>query len=281
MTAHGEVDNMRTVKIPIKKIKLTAAACALSSSLLFSGCSTLMDLGAKAPEMEANAESIKMYDSDQLDSMLITINGRTYAPYGGVKKSMSKSSLRECIGYLDDDKDRRLYTLNEDPFDNYLVAKTVNAFMEPDMFWRDISTIEDEIFTPEYIESFDYEEWAGSGQYNEMKSFKIDVALEAEDVNEIIMDYTINGDVEASAGVRNADYSPLKKGEVLSLEATEVSVYAKYDKDDPFDVEIEFSLITNEGRQMKIEGTYTGRVKFGDSEKLTLTGNPDDGYTIS
>ena len=58
---------------PIKKIKLLAAAGALTVSFLFSGCSAIMDLGAKAPDMQPNAQSFKMYDSDQMNSMLIDV----------------------------------------------------------------------------------------------------------------------------------------------------------------------------------------------------------------
>lgn len=268
------------MKRPIKKLQIITAACAFSVSFLFSGCSAVSGFFAKAPEMEANAQSIKMYDSDEFNSMLINVNGRTYAPYGGVKKNISKDSLRECLGYVDDDKDCRIYTLNEDPFDNYLIEKNVNGFMNPDMFWRDISTIEDEIYTPEYIESNNYEEWDKSGAYSEMKTFVINVTLDSDDVIEIIMDYTINGDAQATGGVRNADYSTIEKGEVLSLEVLESSIYNKYDKDDPFDVEIKFSVMNKDGDTVAVEGIYTNRVSFGDMDKLTLTGNSKDGYTI-
>jgi hypothetical protein len=265
---------------PIKKIKLLAAAGALTVSFLFSGCSAIMDLGEKAPELQPNAQSFKMYDSDKIDSMLIDVNGRTYAPYGVVKNSMSKSSLRDCLGYVDDDKNCRIYTLNEDPFDNYLIQKSVNAFMDPDMFWRDISTIEEDIFTPEYIQSQDYEEWSKSGAYSEMKSFKFNVTIDSDDVKEIIMDYTINGDVQATGGVRNADYSVIKKGEMLEMEIVECSIYRKYDKNAPFNLEVEFSVLTKDGDTVKVDGMYKGTVVFGASENLTLTGNSKDGYKI-
>ena len=265
---------------PIKKIKLLAAAGALTVSFLFSGCSAIMDLGAKAPDMQPNAQSFKMYDSDQMNSMLIDVNGRTYAPYGVVKNSMSKSSLRECIGYVDDDKNCRIYTLNEDPFDNYLIQKNVNGFMDSDMFWRDISTIEEDVFTPEYIQSQDYEEWSKSGAYSEMKSFKFYVTIDSDDVKEIIMDYTINGDVQATGGVRNADYSVIKKGEIFDLEIVECSIYQKYDKNAPFNLEVEFSVLTEGGDTVKVDGMYKGTVVFGASENLTLSGNSKDGYKI-
>ena len=280
ITAHmGGKKKMTHIK-PIKKIKILAATAALSVSFLFSGCSGIMEYFAKAPDMQPNAQSFKMYDSDQIDSMLIDVNGRTYAPYGVVKNSMSKSSLRDCLGYVDDDKNCRIYTLNEDPFDNYLIQKNVNGFMDPDMFWRDISTIEEDVFTPEYIQSQDYEEWSKSGAYSEMKSFKFYVTIDSDDVKEIIMDYTINGDVQATGGVRNADYSVIKKGEIFDLEIDEYSIYQKYDKNAPFNLEVEFSVLTEGGDTVKVDGMYKGTVVFGASENLTLSGNSKDGYKI-
>ena len=280
ITAHmGGKKKMTHIK-PIKKIKILAATAALSVSFLFSGCSGIMEYFAKAPDMQPNAQSFKMYDSDQMNSMLIDVNGRTYAPYGVVKNSMFKSSLRECIGYVDDDKNCRIYTLNEDPFDNYLIQKNVNGFMDPDMFWRDISTIEEDVFTPEYIQSQDYEEWSKSGAYSEMKSFKFYVTIDSDDVKEIIMDYTINGDVQATGGVRNADYSVIKKGEIFDLEIDEYSIYQKYDKNAPFNLEVEFSVLTEGGDTVKVDGMYKGTVVFGASENLTLSGNSKDGYKI-
>lgn len=265
---------------PIKKIKLIAAAGALSVSFLFSGCSAIMDIGAKAPEMQAYAQSFKMYDSDKIDSMLIDVNGRTYAPYGVVKKSMSKSSLKDCIGYVDDDTNCRLYTLCEDPFDNYLIQKSVNGFMDPDMFWRDISTIEDEVLTPEYIDPLNYEEWAKSGCYSEMKEFGIDILLDADDVYELSMDYKVNGEDCGTGGVRNANKTELKKGDIYGMSIAEISIYGKFDKDGPLDAECHFHVETMSGEMHDLEYVFKDTVELGDKISLTLTGNAKDGYTL-
>ena len=265
---------------PIKKIKLLAAAGALTVSFLFSGCSAIMDLGAKAPDMQPNAQSFKMYDSDQMNSMLIDVNGRTYAPYGVVKNFMSKSSLRECIGYVDDDKNCRIYTLNEDPFDNYLIQKSVNGFMDPDMFWRDISTIEEDVFTPEYIESLNYEEWGKSCSFSEMKEFKVDILLDADDVYELSMDYKVNGEDCGTSGVRNANKTELKKGDIYDMSIAEISIYGKFDKDGPLDVECHFHVETMSGEMHDLEYVFKDTVKLGDKISLTLTGNAKDGYIL-
>ena len=265
---------------PIKKIKILAATAALSVSFLFSGCSGIMEYFAKAPEMQPNAQSFKMYDSDQMNSMLIDVNGRTYAPYGVVKMSMSKSSLKECIGYVNDNKDSRLYTLNEDPFDNYLIQKSVRGFMDPDTFWRDISTIEDEVLTPEYIDPLNYEEWAKSGCYSEMKEFNVDILLDADDVYELSMDYKVNGEDCGTSGVRNANKTELKKGDIYDMSIAEISIYGKFDKDGPLDVECHFHVETMSGEMHDLEYVFKDTVEFGDKISLTLTGNAKDGYTL-
>lgn len=280
ITAHmGGKKKMTHIK-PIKKIKLIAAAGALSVSFLFSGCSGIMEYFAKAPEMQPNAQSFKMYDSDQMNSMLIDVNGRTYAPYGVVKMSMSKSSLKECIGYVNDNKDSRLYTLNEDPFDNYLIQKSVRGFMDPDTIWRDISTIEDEVLTPEYIDPLNYEEWAKSGCYSEMKEFNVDILLDADDVYELSMDYKVNGEDCGTSGVRNANKTELKKGDIYDMSIAEMSIYGKFDKDGPLDVECHFHVETMSGEMHDLEYVFKDTVKLGDKISLTLTGNAKDGYIL-
>ena len=280
ITAHmGGKKKMTHIK-PIKKIKILAATAALSVSFLFSGCSGIMEYFAKAPEMQPNAQSFKMYDSDQMNSMLIDVNGRTYAPYGVVKNFMSKSSLRECIGYVDDDKNCRIYTLNEDPFDNYLIQKSVNGFMDPDTIWRDISTIEDEVLTPEYIDPLNYEEWGKSGSYSEMKEFKVDILLDADDVYELSMDYKVNGEDCGTSGVRNANKTELKKGDIYDMSIAEISIYGKFDKDGPLDVECHFHVETMSGEMHDLEYVFKDTVKLGDKISLTLTGNAKDGYIL-
>ena len=280
ITAHmGGKKKMTHIK-PIKKIKILAATAALSVSFLFSGCSGIMEYFAKAPEMQPNAQSFKMYDSDKMNSMLIDVNGRTYAPYGVVKNFMSKSSLRECIGYVDDDKNCRIYTLNEDPFDNYLIQKSVNGFMDPDTIWRDISTIEDEVLTPEYIDPLNYEEWGKSGSYSEMKEFKVDILLDADDVYELSMDYKVNGEDCGTSGVRNANKTELKKGDIYDMSIAEISIYGKFDKDGPLDVECHFHVETMSGEMHDLEYVFKDTVKLGDKISLTLTGNAKDGYIL-
>ncbi len=96
---------------------------------------------------------------------------------------------------------------------------------------------------------------------------------------ELAMDFTINGDTDGSAGVRNADWSEMKD-DVYELSIPEMHLHDKYDFDEPFDVEIHFTVTSMNGSQFVIDSVYTGTVKLGGNDTLTLTGNAQDGYQI-
>jgi hypothetical protein len=104
--------------------------------------------------------------------------------------------------------------------------------------------------------------------------------MEAEDVMELSMDFTINGDTDGSAGVRNADWSEMTDDH-YDMGITELNLNDKYDYDEPFDVEIHFNVTTMGNDQVVLDYVYTGTVKLGDRDTLTLTGNAQDGYRIN
>ena len=274
---------------PIKKINVLATAFVLCAATLFTGCSMLMNLQVRKPDLPANAESIKKYSNDNSSLNQIKVNGRIYAPFGTLKGKISNSSFQDCLGYIDSDKNDRVYTLAEDPFDNYLVTFNVNGVMEQPMFWRDFSTYGEDIFTPEYIVSKDDVEWGRSGCYSEMKEFRIVININADDVKELSMHYKVNGRDCGTCGVENAvgglknrdGKLPLTNGENLPLAISELSLYEKFDKDKPFNAECSFNVESVDGKNYELDYVYTGTVKLGDEDKLTLTGNAKDGYKLT
>ena len=268
------------MKHPIKKLKLITVAGALCLASLFSGCNMIPNLFAKKPELPANSESIRKYDADSIDMMLIDVGGRTYAPFGTVRNTMSNIELRDCIGYVDDDKSERVYTLCDDPFDNYLFMANVSSFMDAPMIWRDFATYNEDIFTPEFIDPSDYEEWGSSGCYSEMKEFTVDILMDADDVYELSMDYKVGGADCGVGGVRNADKTELNKGDVYGMSIAEIAIYEKFDKNEPLDVECYFHVETMDGQKYDLDYVYKDTVKFGDKISLTLTGNAKDGYVL-
>lgn len=285
IAADREVDNMK----PIKKINVLATAFVLCATTLFTGCSILMNFQGRKPDLPADAESFKKHNADSCNLMLIDVNGRTYAPFGTLKGKIDNSSFQTCLGYLDNDKNDRVYTLAEEPFGNYLVTFNVNGVMEQPMFWRDFSTYGEDIFTPEYIVSKDDVEWGRSGCYSEMKEFRIFININADDVKELSMHYKVNGRDCGTCGVKNAvgglknrdGKLPLTNGENLPLAISELSLYEKFDKDKPFDAECSFSVESVDGKMHELEYVYKGTVRLGDEDKLTLTGNAKDGYKLS
>jgi hypothetical protein len=68
--------------------------------------------------------------------------------------------------------------------------------------------------------------------------------------------------------------------DTYDLSILEIHLHDKYDYSEPFDVEIRFTVTTMDDRQFDLSEVYTGTVKLGDADSLTLTGNATDGYEI-
>ena len=105
----------------IKKIQAVTVAAAMVCALLVQGCS-IFNSYAGLPELPANAESFKTYDSTTGELMCINVGGREYSPYGDLEGRVKDDYVRDCLGYVNDDKNIRVYSLNEDPYDNYLMV---------------------------------------------------------------------------------------------------------------------------------------------------------------
>ena len=112
--------------------------------------------------------------------------------------------------------------------------------------------------------------------------------IDADDVKELSMQYKGNGKdlggcgvMNAVGGLKNPDGKlALKRGEVLDLAITEVSLHGKLDKDKPFDAECRFLVESINGNTQELDYVYAGTVKLGDEERLILTGNSKDGYKM-
>ena len=265
-----------TSKIKRSYISITISLICLS---LLAGCS-FFD-GRKALELPPNPKSFekKTYS----DSMAcIEYCGRNYMPFGIPSGRFNYGDvIRDCIGYVGDDKNDRIYTLAQDPYDNYLMLKYVGGIMEQPQFWRACDTDKQDIFTPEYIESLDYEEWADSGCHNEMKAVTFDISIESDDVFSVGAEYRINSEITGSCGCNNADGSVFKKGEMISVEIDEFFLNNKGLENESFNIEVVFLLESDGGRSYTADGFYKGNVKPGDRISLSLRGNSSDGYKIS
>ena len=191
----------------MKKFKI--AVLIFSTALLLPGC-TQAGSGRERLNLPANPSSFNTeYDEDQ-DETLITYNGRTYSYFGRLKDSMSKDSIRECLGYVDDDKDTRIYTLSEDPNDNYLMLRHIGGIMDQPEYLRAKDTKNQNIYTPSYIMSGSYETWGSSGIHYEMQEATVGVICNADNIKEIGYKTEINGESASSGGASYASGDIIK-----------------------------------------------------------------------
>lgn len=153
----------------MKKTLLTILLCSFMI-LGLTGC------GIKYPDLKDDAIAFDMGEyidekDDEAGYGTIEYNGRTYMPYGTLKGSLKSKDIKECIGYIIqnensssivdlDDKDTRIYTLVDDPDENYLMEYYIaTTLMNQPSFWRAVDTKDKNIDTPKYIDSLDYNFW--------------------------------------------------------------------------------------------------------------------------
>ena len=91
----------------------------------------------------------------------IEYNERTYIGYGTLKNTIHGYDVGKCLGYIVQDgvpmKDVRVFLLNADIDENYLVQLVSGGIMDQPVFYLDSRG--KIIFTPKYIEGLDYTYW--------------------------------------------------------------------------------------------------------------------------
>ena len=146
-----------------------SAACFIfiaAAAILLPGCSNNV-----FPPLPDDVPAIpfgeSIYSDEEKDDGYLTIeyNGRVYAPYGTISRSVRAKDVDECIGYLyreefKDDRSIRLYTLVRDTKRDYIMEKTDGfVLMDQPIFWRAVDTRGKDIYTPDFIYSLDYDLW--------------------------------------------------------------------------------------------------------------------------
>ena len=262
-----------------KKLKLFTITGALIMTVLFTGCH--LPTGHHEYDLPDKPRNFVKTEDESMDSMVITIDGRTYAPFGRVDQRMDQGTVRECLGYIDGDKDDRVYTISQDPHDNYIMIKYVGGVMDQPEFWRDIATRGEDIFTPEFIADLGYEEWADSGIYSELATFDINVTVDADDIKILTMEYTVNGRPGGGLQCGYMDGSSLESGLVHCYEIDEIALEDKVEKGASFETEISFIITAQDGNNYKAEGSYNGEAALGSSIDLKISGDSENGYHLT
>lgn len=243
-------------------MKKSVLAALMSAVLLMSGCS-LLNGNKEALELPPNPQSFdKIYDEDTGDTT-INVNGKTYSYFGILNDKMSNESIRECLGYVNGDKDTRIYTLYEDPYDNYIMIKHVNGIMDQPEFLRAFDTRQKDIFTPSYIKSAGYECWGSSGMHYEMPAASVGFTVNAENIKLVNYAVDINGEPTFFGQTGILSGRVLSKGDHNILEITEFEAGSNADKDKPFKVGLTFSVVDMDGTEYEVEGVYEREMMFG------------------
>lgn len=234
----------------------------LCGAVLLSGCSMLdQDKGVLVLPPDPQSYE-QVYDEDTGETT-IDIDGRTYSYFGSLKGSFSNDSIRECLGYVDDDKNMRIYSLYDDPYDNYIMVKYINGVMEQPSFLRAVDTKHKDIFTPSYIESACYESWGSSGLHYEMTAATVTLVCNCEGVKFIDYDVLINGEDKYTGETGYASHGTIDKGEIFTVEISEWAAGEDTDRDHPFTAAITFTVIDSDGNAHEVAGVYEREMMFG------------------
>ena len=255
-------------------------ALIISGTLLMSGCS-LFQNSKKSLDLPANAISFESEYYEDSGETVFRLDGRTYSYFGRLNDKMPGSSVNECLGYVDSDKDTRIYTLYEDPLQNYLMIRHVNGIMDQPEFLRATDTRNKDIYTPSYIKSGSYESWGSSGIHYDLAVVNLDVICNAENITGICYDLAVNGKTERTGGVENADKSEFKKGEILYFEFTEQMTGNEVSTGKPFELTLTFSVIDTDGKEHKLDSVYTRETMLGASlPNLEIREDGNGGYIL-
>lgn len=124
----------------------------------------------KYPELGNNAIAFQVGtfnngESENYETILY--NGRTYLPYGELKGTLKTTDINSCIGYVIQKKDEvydldnksvRIYTLNNDKDNNFLMQYNMES-KDAYVFYRAADTEGKDIKIPKIINSSSYNYW--------------------------------------------------------------------------------------------------------------------------
>lgn len=125
---------------------------------LFPGCSN-----SRIPSLPQDAQEIPICDytnpenPDDSFANCVEYGGRLFVLYGTQSKTIDGRIIKECVGYIDNDSDNRIYTL----FDtgDYIASYYTSGIMEQFTFLRAVDTRGKDIYTPDYISDLGYDLW--------------------------------------------------------------------------------------------------------------------------
>ena len=258
--------------------RISQFVAILICSLLLTGCFIQRDRAKW--ELPSEPVCFEDRDSEDYDMRVLTVRGRDYMPFGTVKTRVNDSSVRECLGYLNGDKGTRVYTLEEDGLDNYIMIRNVEGIMEQPDFWRAADTMGENIDTPDYIESLGYEEWSTSGIFSDDEDIWIAMDIEADDIESIRIDYDIDGRPAGEMETGGSAIAEIKRGNDHSFFLRVGDSCDRAYMGEPFPISVRFTVTDRMGKVHEADGRFVGNIVLGEMYRVTLTGDADNGYKI-
>ncbi len=263
--------------------ELKTAALILCSTILISGCQPHKNMGSKNNnfDLPVNPEIFKtVYDSDYKE-MTIEVYGRTYVDYGSISDEYKDYSIRDCLGHIEDHESRRVYTLAEDPYDNYILVKNLNSYSGDTRFFRATDTMRQDIFTPQYIEPLGFECWCDSGRHSEQPAATVGLILNADNIKMLSYEYSINGRPAGGCETGHTNGSPYKKGDLIKVYITEYELGDKADKNAPFNLSITFKVTDTNDNVYEVKGSYDRQMMLGAYlVNLSIEDDMTNGYYL-
>ena len=123
------------------------------------GCKKIEELPNDAINYESGEIS---FENEESGYKTIEYNNKVFIMYGNIKPKGFFRDLSyaygNCLGYIDDDKDDRIYALLNENSDEWLIEYYTAGMMEQPIVLREIST-KGKIKVPDIVESFDYDYW--------------------------------------------------------------------------------------------------------------------------
>ena len=245
----------------MKRIRI--AALLLIGAFLFSGCSLSSIKDENNYDLPANAsEFSKIYDQD-IGEMTIDVYGRTYTYFGTLEDKKIEYTIKDCLGFVEHDERTRLYTLAEDPYDNYIMMKNLDSLTGDTMFLRANETMHKSIFTPSYISSLGFECWCDSGVSNEMPEATIKIQINDNNVKTLSYEFEINGSFAGGGEKEYFNGKPFKNRDQIYLGLNEVDLGDKADPAEPFNLKLTFKVTDMENITREVTGAFIHDMMLG------------------
>ena len=258
-------------------------AIVLGAAILFTGCKPHKNMGNKNNnfDLPAYPEIFDYVYDDSCREMSVTVNGRTYVDYGSISDEYKDYSIRECLGHIEHYENRRVYTIAEDPYDNYILVKNIYSYSGDTRFFRAVDTMRQDIYTPEYIEPLGFECWCDSGRHSEQPAATVGLILNADNIKLLSYEYQINGEFAGGGETGYVSGTPYKKGELKKIGITEVELGDKADKNAPFNLSIIFKVTDANDNVYEVNGSYDREMMLGAYlVGLSIEGDATNGFFL-